>query len=109
MMTNSIKPGDNMDDINSYVEQEVRKSEALQIYPKRAGLEPVTWFKDNANSIFIRVVIALEQLQTTDASWNSFEQSLTEFATAPGMIEPLDESVFTRIEENRRWVQEILR
>jgi tetratricopeptide (TPR) repeat protein len=104
-----IRPVENAEDIDSYVRKTVNKSETLKAQFKAAYKDPVQYFRDKGNGIFLWVVLVLQQLQKAK-SRSVFLKYLDGFSAASGSMENLYFSILSRIDgEDRTWVKEIIR
>lgn len=108
-ITRPLDKNDNMQDIKTYVQQTIDGSERLNQHFKIQGIDPIKYFHDNANGIFLWVVVALHQLERTRSA-SQFGKYLDEFSRASGGMDRLYTSVLMSIEEeDRKWIQEILK
>lgn len=109
LVVKTITESDNMEDINSYVKQTVSGSKRLEKYFRKEQKDPVDYFQQRANSIFLWVVIVLRQLEKAE-SRKDFKRRLKEFSEVAGEMEPLYAKILSKFHPtHRQRVQEILR
>ena len=101
---------DNIGDIETYVRHELSKttSKVQKWYPKDKG-EPIDFFVQRSNGLFLWVSSALHQLSIakTKSKFNAYLDSLSE---SSGDINKLYIGILERIDdEDRNWVVEILK
>lgn len=100
---------DNAEDIESYVQKIVAGSKILQVQFKALHIDPIQYFHDKADGIFLWVVLVLQQLATVK-SRSRFQKYLDHFPAAFGPMERFYASILSRIDEEEEiWVKEVLR
>jgi len=103
-----IDANDNRDDIDSYVRKTVAESEILKAQFKASYTDPIKYFRDKGNGIFLWVVLVLQQLAKLKSRLD-FQKCLDNFSAASGSMEELYSAILSRIaQEDQKWVQEIL-
>jgi tetratricopeptide (TPR) repeat protein len=108
-ITKSIGKKDNFDDIDAYVKQTIASSKTLQRHFRKEGVDPTKFFHEKANSIFLWVVLVLQQLAKAKST-SVFKKYLSGFSDASGDMERLYSALLSRFEEeDLRWVKEILK
>ena len=105
----SVGKDDNAKDIESYVQKTVNESETLKAQFKAAFKDPIQYFREKGNGIFLWVVLVLQQLGKAKSS-SVFLKYLDGFSAASGSMEDLYCAILSRIDdEDRKWVGEIIR
>ena len=105
----SITIHDNRDDIQKYVKSYITDSDRLQRQFERNSLDPISYFVDQSNGIFLWVVLVLQQLSNAK-SRTVFESYLKNFSRAPGDMDKLYQGVLSRLDlEGKKWAKEILK
>ena len=105
----SIGKNDNYDDIDAYVKETIRASKTLQRQFRQQGVDALQFFREKANSIFLWVVLVLQQLAKAKST-SRFKKYLRGFSDASGDMESLYTSLLSKFEEEEsRWVKEILK
>ena len=100
---------DNKNDIDRYVRQKIEGSQRLRLHFANESIDPIQYFRNKANGIFLWVEIAIHQLSQAKSS-SSFRKDLQEFSAASGSMERLYSSFLNRIEgEDVKWIKEILK
>ena len=108
LITKTLGKNDNTKDIDTYVRQTIQASSSLKTQFEKEKVNPSKYFHDNANGIFLWVVIVLHQLAQAK-SRSKFQKYLTGFSDASGSLEQLYSSVLQRIEgDDQAWIKEIL-
>jgi len=109
LITKTLSKNDNTKDIDTYVRQTIQASSSLKTQFEKENVDPSKYFHDNANGIFLWVVIVLHQLAQAK-SRSKFQKYLTGFSDASGSLEQLYSSVLHRIEgDDQTWIKEILK
>ena len=110
MVVKRIEKSDNSADIDAYVETTVSESSKLRGHFDSLKVEPLEYFRQHANSIFLWVVIVLTQLGKAK-SRNDFQKTLNEFTKSGGAeIDKVYESMFQKVGgDDQGFVKEILR
>ena len=104
-----IEKNDNKTDIDAYVTRVIEQSKTLKADFEREGVNPYEYFSTKADSIFLWVVIVLEQLERAKTE-GAFRKYLKGFSEASGKMELLYTSVLSTFdEEERQWIKEILK
>ena len=99
---------ENAQDIKKYVQDFVAKSIPLQTLFRNENKDPVRYFEDKADGIFLWVVLVIQQLERAKTQ-SVFRKYLDGFSAASGSMETLYESLLLRIDENhQKWVKEII-
>ena len=101
---------ENNEDIQKYVKEFIARSEKMQTHFKTEGLDPVNYFLDKANGIFLWVVLVLKNLERA-RSTSLFRKRLLEFSKASGDMELLYASILSGPrfdDEAREWLREII-
>jgi tetratricopeptide (TPR) repeat protein len=99
----------NSDDIEKYVDNVVTQSKRLRALFKEANIEPVKYFLDNSNGIFLWVAVALQELQRLK-SVSDFENQIQMFARSSGSMDLVYTDIINKLEPNStKWIAEILR
>ena len=107
LMKKSIEKNDNQHDIDTYVRETI--SERVKRAFANEGIDPFKYFSEKANSIFLWVVIVLEQLEKVKRK-SDFQKLLNGFSQASGDMERLYTSVLSSFnDEDRMLVKEILK
>ena len=96
-ITKSLSKNDNIEDIDTYVQQTINGSEMLKMHFQNQQIDPVEYFHRNANGIFLWVMVVLHQLAQTKST-SQFRKFLNGFSDATGNMERLYSSVLSRIE-----------
>jgi tetratricopeptide (TPR) repeat protein len=97
---------DNKDDIDTYVKEKIDCSKALQKHFDDEKLDPLEFFHQKANGIFLVVLHQLSQTKTR----STFKKYIKGFEEASGDMEGLYSSVLSRIVgEDEIWIREILK
>lgn len=105
----SVGKDDNAKDIESYVQKTMNESETLKAQFKATFKDPIQYFREKGNGIFLWVVLVLQQLGKAKSS-SVFLKYLDGFSAASGSMEDLYRAILSRIdEEDRKWVVEIIR
>src|SRR5208282_1507691 len=108
-ITRSLVKTDNMKDIDTYVQTTVDGSERLKIHFRNEKVDPLAYFHEKANGIFLWVAVVLHQLAQTKSS-SLFKKYLDGFSDSSGDMEHLYSSILLKIDgEDRKWIQQILR
>ena len=103
----SIGYNDNKDDIEAYVRRQLVDHQSLRKRFAKEGIEPVQFFLNNSNGIFLWVVLLLEQL--SKASRTIFQKYVRDVAQAPSDMTQLYINILQHLNpEQRQWVREIL-
>jgi tetratricopeptide (TPR) repeat protein len=98
----------NQNDIDSYVRERISKSSRLETQFKNANRDPISYFQDKGNGIFLWVVLVIKQLEKTKSD-SAFRKCLQGFSEATGSMEKLYGSILSKIDpDDRKWVKEIL-
>lgn len=107
--TKAIGKTENSEDIDSYVTKAVAESERLQTHFKNEGIDPLKYFRDKGNGIFLWVVLVLQQLAKAKSK-SVFQKYLQGFSQASGSMEKLYQSILSRVDrEDQKWIMEIIR
>jgi len=108
-ITKQLGRDDNKNDIDRYVRQKIEGSQRLTLHFVNESIDPIQYFRDKANGIFLWVEIAIHQLSQAKSS-SSFRKNLQGFSDASGSMERLYSSFLNRIEgEDVKWIKEILK
>ena len=100
---------DNRQDIHMYVDRCISQSERLQRHFKKTNLDPIRFFADQSNGIFLWVTLVLQQLESAK-SRKVFELYLKSFSKAPGDMDKLYTNVLSRmVPEDQKWAKEVLK
>jgi tetratricopeptide (TPR) repeat protein len=100
---------DNRDDIQTYVKGCIEHSKILQAHFEKIALDPVDYFVNRSEGIFLWVTLVLQQLSSA-SSRKVFETYINNFSTAPGNMDDLYASVLSRMSpDEQRWAREILK
>ena len=71
-------------------------------------IDPLEYFKEKANNIFLWVVLVLNDLGRAKTT-SDFTRKLNGFSEASGSMEKLYEKILQRVEkQDRKWIREIL-
>ena len=104
-----IGKNDTAQDIKKYVQDFVAKSIPLQTLFRNESKDPVRYFEEKADGIFLWVVLVIQQLERAKTQ-SVFRKHLEGFSAASGSMETLYESILSRIDEDhQKWVKEIIR
>jgi len=104
-----IGMAENGQDITAYVEKTLAESDKLKTFFKNENEDPVKYFQNKANGIFLWVVLVLQQLATSK-SRSVFQKRLQGFSAASGSMDKLYQNILSKVvEEDLPWVQEITR
>ena len=107
LIRKSIEKNDNQHDIDVYVRQMI--SERVKQAFANEGIDPFKYFSEKANSIFLWVVIVLEQLEKVKRK-SDFQNVLNGFSQASGDMERLYTSVLSSFSDgDGKLVKEILK
>ena len=105
----TIGKGENAQDIKKYVQEFIAKSKQLRTLFENENKDPVKYFEEKADGIFLWVVLVIQQLEKAKTQSN-FRKHLEGFSEASGSMERLYKSILLRIdEEYQKWVKEIIR
>jgi len=108
-ITKQLGRDDNENDIDRYVRQKIEGSQRLRLHFANESIDPIQYFRDKANGIFLWVEIAIHQLSQAKSS-SSFRKNLQGFSDASGSMERLYSSFLNRIEgDDVKWIKEILK
>ena len=108
-VTQSIGNNENIHDIDNYVTQTIQDSRSLKEYFESEGVDPVKYFHEKANGIFLWVSLVLRQLGKAKSK-AVFQRDLHQFSEARGDMERLYSQIMSSIEvDDQRWIKEILR
>lgn len=109
MNSKPIRKDENQDDIDNYVKNTTMGSKNLQKNFTNENVDPLTYFREHANGIFLWVVLVLQQLSKAKSK-SVFLKCLNHASEASGSMEKLYTSILNKFEEeDRKWIQEILR
>jgi tetratricopeptide (TPR) repeat protein len=99
---------DNRADIEIYVRREFSKSKKLQKwYPETYG-DPVEYFVNHSEGLFLWVFTVLHQLSAATSKLK-FKDSLLAFSKSSGRMDELYSEILSRIQEDDQiWVREVL-
>ena len=104
-----IGVADNEKDIITYVNKFMIDHPILETFFRNEGIVPINYFQNNANGIFLWVVLALQHL-TLSVHQLAFRQRLGGFSEASGSMGKLYAAILSKIgPEKRVWVREIIR
>ena len=104
-----IGKSENAQDIKKYVRDVIAKSNQLQTLFRNEKKDPVKYFEDKADGIFLWVVLVIQQLEKAKTQSN-FRKYLEGFSEASGSMERLYKSILLTIhEEYQKCVKEIIR
>jgi tetratricopeptide (TPR) repeat protein len=108
--TKTISKNENFDDIDAYVKETIAaSSKTLKLHFSKEGIDPIDFFHEKGNSIFLWVVLVLQQLAEAKST-SLFKKYLSGFSAASGDMEELYSSLLSKYqEEESRWVKEILK
>ena len=105
----TIDKSENAKDIKKYVEDFVAKSNQLHILFRNENKDPIRYFEEKADGIFLWVTLVIQQLERAKTQ-SQFRNYLEGFSAASGSMETLYESLLSRIDpEYVKWVKEIIR
>ena len=105
----TIGKNENADDITAYVEKCSTDSELLRLFFKNEFLNPVKYFEEKGDGIFLWVELVIRQLAKAK-SMSAFKKALEGFSDASGSMDKLYTGVLSRIQEDDwRWIREIIR
>ena len=107
--TITITKAENERDINAYVNKAVAESERLRTHFKNEHTNPVTYFQEKADGIFLWVVLVINQLAKAKTKL-IFQKYLKGFSDASGSMNRLYESILLRCDQDDvPWIKEIIR
>lgn len=110
-ITKMIGKYQNQQDIDAYVREFIADPQNLYLRSNFANekIDPVKYFHNKANGIFLWTVLVLQELAKAKSK-NTFLESLQKASEASGSMDKLYITILSRIkEDDRKWVQEILR
>ena len=97
----SIGPTENKCDINAYVTQTVAQSESLRGHFAQAKVDPLKYFDEKANGIFLWVATVLKQLKKIRFS-TTFGEQLDSLAETSGDMDELYTKVLASYDDKDR-------
>lgn len=105
----TVTKAENERDINAYVKKAVAESERLQTHFKNEHTNPITYFQEKADGIFLWVVLVINQLAKAKTKL-IFQKYLKGFSDASGSMDRLYESILLRFDQDDQpWIKEIIR
>lgn len=110
-ITKTITSEDNKEDIRTYVQNELVHLEQLQRKFEFLSIDPVEYFTEKANGIFLWVFLVIQQFKmSSDQTQNAFEKDFDGLFAASGHSR-LDERfsiALSRNSQDESWVKAIL-
>ena len=108
--TKHIDISENRQDIENYVRDFINnESRRLSKFFENEHIDPIQYFHDKSNGIFLWVVLVLQQLEKAKTR-NIFRDRLNGFSDASGSMENLYKKILERVEkEDVKWIREIIR
>jgi tetratricopeptide (TPR) repeat protein len=104
-----IGMAENGQDINAYVEKTIAKSDKLKMFFANEKIDPITYFGQYANGIFLWVVLVLQQLDNAKSKF-AFQKLLNGFSAASGSMDKLYLNILSKFtEDDGVWLREITR
>jgi hypothetical protein len=106
--TKTIGREDNATDINAYIKNEIAASYALQQHFKNENIDPIQYFKEKANGIFLWVSLVIKQLSQVKTR-SVFRRHLDRYSDASGSMEKLYRCALLDVHSDEMlWVREII-
>lgn len=110
--TKTISKSDNARDIDTYVLTEVEKSRNLKLLFKQCKQDPVQYFQEHGEGVFLWVKLVLQQLSKAKTA-SAFQKYLKSFSAASEVTDKLENlyrTILSRISgDDKEWVIEIIR
>lgn len=100
---------ENRQDIETYVRDYLDTNKSLRAQFKNVKVNPLNYFQEKANGVFLWVVLVVEQLAKTK-SQSQFQKYLDGFSEASGSMEKLYSTILSKFsEEDKKWAAEIIK
>jgi tetratricopeptide (TPR) repeat protein len=99
---------ENERDINAYVTKAIAESERLRTHFKNERVNPITYFQEKSDGIFLWVVLVINQLGKAKTK-SMFRKYLQGFSNASGSMDKFYETTLSRFDQDDRpWIKEIV-
>jgi len=112
-VTKSITSNDNKEDLQLYVRRVIDGLAPLQKHFEKIGIDPLEYFVEKANGIFLWVVLVLQQLKfSCSDSKNSLQRDLNDLFEAPGdnqLDKQYSVALCRNSQKDQVWITAILR
>jgi hypothetical protein len=96
------------EDINAYVNKTLEQSQKLKTFFEGENIDPIQYFQQKSNGIFLSVSLVLQQLEDAKSKL-AFQKRLNGFSKASGSMDNLYVSILSRVDsDDHEWVREIL-
>jgi hypothetical protein len=106
MLKRAIGKADNRGDMEIHVKKELGMSDRLRRLFEMCKVKPVEYFHNNANGVFLWVLITLYRLQKIK-SRSEFQNSMQSFRKTS---QRMDTNIMQQLDENYKWwIREIMR